>query len=115
MGENLQSCGYQVYIFLNLILLLLFKQLVVKMDGRWIDRLCTRKLKWKTSDDVNERIGQGCLITGLFLEGAQWDMENQCLVKQPPKQLLQELPVLKVIPIEAHKLKLHGTLETPVY
>ena len=52
---------------------------------------------------------------GLCEEGGRWDGENECLARQPPKQLLQELPVLKVIPIEAHKLKLHGTLETPVY
>merc|ERR1711881_781732 len=92
-------------------------QATCRKNGWPLDRstLYTQVTKWKTADDVNERIGQGCLITGLFLEGAQWDMESQCLVKQPPKQLLQELPVLKVIPIEAHKLKLHGTLETPVY
>lgn len=85
--------------------------------NKWpLDRstLYTQVTKWEKPDDVNERVS-GCLVTGLFLEGAQWDMQNQCLVKQPPKQLLQELPVLRVIPIESHKLKLHGTLETPVY
>ncbi len=43
---------------------------------------------------------------GLYLEGAGWDINEGCLVKQNPKQLIQDLPVMKVIPIESHKLKL---------
>jgi dynein heavy chain len=39
------------------------------------------------------------------LEGAGWDIKQSCIVKQNPKQLIQELPVMKVIPIESHKLK----------
>lgn len=48
----------------------------------------------------------GCFVDGLYLEGAGWDRENSCLVRQNPKQLIEELPVLKIIPIEAHRLKL---------
>nr|KAG5704650.1 hypothetical protein BaRGS_025292 [Batillaria attramentaria] len=56
-----------------------------------------------------------CFVHGLYLEGAGWDMKESCLVKQKPKQLIQELPVLKIIPIEAHRLKLQNTFRTPVY
>ena len=28
---------------------------------------------------------------------------------------MQELPILRIVPIEAHKLKLQGTFRTPVY
>ena len=48
----------------------------------------------------------GCFVSGLYLEGAAWDHHRGCLMRQKPKQLIQELPVLKVIPIEAHRLKL---------
>ena len=47
---------------------------------------------------------------GLYLEGAAWDTEKGCLMRQKPKQLIQELPVLKIIPIEAHRLKLQVAL-----
>lgn len=57
----------------------------------------------------------GCFIDGLYLEGAAWDRENCCLIRQSPKQLIQDLPVMKVIPIEAHRLKLQNTFRTPVY
>ena len=48
----------------------------------------------------------GCFVSGLFLEGAGWDKKNSCLMKQQPRQLIQDLPILKIIPIEAHRLKL---------
>ena len=48
----------------------------------------------------------GCFVHGLYLEGAGWDRHKGWLIKQKPKQLIQELPILKVIPIEAHRLKL---------
>ncbi len=50
-----------------------------------------------------------------YLEGASWDHLNGCLVRQPPKVLIQEMPVIQVIPVEAHKLKLTGTFKAPVY
>lgn len=45
-------------------------------------------------------------MSGLYLEGADWDIERGCLVKSKAKVLVVDLPILKVIPIEAHRLKL---------
>lgn len=57
----------------------------------------------------------GCFVKGLFLEGASWDLQRGCLAPQRPKQLVEELPILQVIPIEASRLKLQNTFRTPVY
>ena len=57
----------------------------------------------------------GCYVSGLYLEGAAWNVENQCLVRQPPKVLVQELPILQIIPVELSKLRLHGTIRVPLY
>lgn len=62
-----------------------------------------------------EKLDSGCYISGLYLEGAGWDVNRSCLVRQEPKVLVTELPILHVIPIEASKLKLHNTFKTPVY
>ena len=51
-------------------------------------------------------VNSGCFAHGLYLEGAGWDVKKTCLIRQRPKQLIQELPVLKIIPIESHRLKL---------
>lgn len=57
-------------------------------------------------DQVTEKAPSGCYVSGLFLEGARWDLKESCLSKSLPKVLIEELPILRVIPIEAHRLKL---------
>ncbi|KAM5191717.1 dynein axonemal heavy chain 10 [Mantella aurantiaca] len=92
-------------------------QATCRKNGWPLDRstLYTQVTKFHTAEEVTERPGQGCFISGLYLEGADWDIENSCLVKSKPKVLVVELPVLKIIPIEAHRLKLQNTFRTPVY
>lgn len=48
----------------------------------------------------------GCFVTGLYLEGGDWDMDSRCLVKSRPKVLVVQLPILEVIPIESCNLSL---------
>jgi dynein heavy chain len=67
------------------------------------------------ADQIRERPSNGCYIEGIFLEGASWDLKHKCLAPPIPKQLVQNLPILRIIPIEAHKLKLQNTFRTPVY
>eukprot|EP00048_Salpingoeca_helianthica_P012895 m.192407 g.192407 ORF g.192407 m.192407 type:complete len:3920 (+) comp15437_c5_seq100:290-12049(+) len=64
---------------------------------------------------IEERPASGCYVTGLYLEGASWDIKRNALAPPLPKQLQQELPILQIIPVETAKLKLHGTYRTPVY
>ena len=59
-------------------------------------------LKVKT----DSHLYSGCFVKGLFLEGAGWNNELGCLEKSQPKVLIQQLPILKIIPIEVHRLKL---------
>ena len=62
-----------------------------------------------------ERPEDGCYVHGLYLEGAAWDVERRCLARQQPKVLVQELPILQIIPVELSKLQLHGTIKVPMY
>ncbi|XP_074463065.1 dynein axonemal heavy chain 10 [Larus michahellis] len=77
--------------------------------------LYTEVTTYRTAEDIAEGSTQGCFVSGLFLEGADWDVEHGCLAKSKPGVLVVELPILKIIPIEAHRLKLQNTLRTPVY
>ncbi|CAF0851193.1 unnamed protein product [Rotaria sordida] len=92
-------------------------QATCRKNGWPLDKstLYTQVTQWETLEDVNERAHQGCFVTGLYLEGASWDIQRSCLTRQKPKVLIQELPVMKVIPIESHKLKLQNTFRCPVY
>ncbi|XP_059533127.1 dynein axonemal heavy chain 10 [Myotis daubentonii] len=92
-------------------------QATCRRNGWPLDRstLFTQVTKFQDADEVTERAGQGCFVSGLYLEGADWDLEKGCLVKSKPKVLVVDLPILKIIPIEAHRLKLQNTFRTPVY
>ncbi len=57
-------------------------------------------------DQVTEKAPSGCYVSGLYLEGARWNLDKACLERPNPKVLVEELPILRVIPIEAHRLKL---------
>ncbi|KAK6624941.1 hypothetical protein RUM44_011805 [Polyplax serrata] len=92
-------------------------QMACRKNGWPLDRstLYTAVTKYKNHDEVEDRPDQGCYIEGLYLEGARWDTETGALQRSLPKVLVEELPVVKVIPIERHRLKLQNTLRTPVY
>ncbi|UJR10037.1 hypothetical protein I4U23_014260 [Adineta vaga] len=78
-------------------------------------RFYTDVTNWQTIDDIDESIQGIPLIEGLHLEGARWDRENHCLTEQINKQLIQMMPLIKIIPIETHRVNLNNYLATPVY
>ncbi|GAB0094129.1 hypothetical protein DMENIID0001_093610 [Sergentomyia squamirostris] len=66
-------------------------------------------------DDIEERPTCGCYTSGLFIEGARWDAESNCLARSHPKVLLERLPVLLVTPTEEHRVKMQNIFQAPVY
>lgn len=42
-------------------------------------------------------------------------MDKGILVRQQPKELVFEMPIIQIIPAEANKLKIKNNLKTPVY
>ena len=50
----------------------------------------------KDSSTITERLISGCYVTGLFLEGASWNITTGALAPPLPKQLSQPLPILQV-------------------
>ncbi|KAK3539191.1 hypothetical protein QTP86_029601 [Hemibagrus guttatus] len=85
-------------------------QATCRKNGWPLDRstLYTHVTQYSSEEEVQEKPAQGCYVSGLYLEGADWDVEQGCLVRSKPKELVVQLPILKVIPIEAHRLKLQG-------
>jgi len=92
-------------------------QATCRQKGWALDRstLYSSVTEYASPEDIRDRPSNGCYVHGLFLEGASWDLEQRSLAPPIPKQLVQPLPILRVIPIEAHKLKLQNTFRTPVY
>jgi dynein heavy chain len=77
--------------------------------------LYTKVTRFTSPDEVDAKPLDGCYVEGIYLEGAAWDLEKSVLKPQDPKNLVVDLPILQVIPIEANKLKLNNTFRTPVY
>lgn len=75
----------------------------------------TNVTKFSEAKEVTKRLEHGTYVQGLYIEGARWNGEKDCLDYQRPKELVQEMPLLQVIPVEANKIKLRGTIKTPVY
>ncbi|KAJ0068950.1 hypothetical protein NL108_015209 [Boleophthalmus pectinirostris] len=92
-------------------------QTACRRNGWPLDRstLYTQVTQYRSEDEVPDRPSQGCFLSGLYLEGADWDMEQGCLVRSKPEVLVVELPILHIIPIEARRLRLQESLRTPVY
>jgi len=88
-----------------------------RAKGWPLDRssLFTKTTKYRSVEQVDAKPEFGALVQGLYLEGAGWDLDRSCLVKQRPKVLVEELPLMQIIPAEAAKIKLTNQLTTPVY
>lgn len=77
--------------------------------------LYTEVTKERNPANIKNKLPFGTYIQGLYLEGARWNIEKNALDYQHPKELIVEMPLVQIIPIEANRLKLRGTLRTPVY
>eukprot|EP00702_Spironucleus_salmonicida_P008256 EST49547.1 Dynein heavy chain [Spironucleus salmonicida] len=67
------------------------------------------------SAEVKSKLEFGTYLQGLFLEGASWSAEHECLVSSRKKELMVQLPLVKVIPAEASRIKLRNQFKAPVY
>ncbi|EFC47930.1 hypothetical protein NAEGRDRAFT_78559 [Naegleria gruberi] len=56
----------------------------------------------------------GCYLKGLYMEGARWDRENECVTESNPKELYSEMPIIWFKPV-ANKQPAKGCYECPVY
>ncbi len=92
-------------------------QTTCRSKGWALDKstLYTVVLKERDPAAITKRIDQGTYIQGMFIEGARWNTDKDCLDYQRPKELIEELPLVQIVPVEANKLKLRGTIRTPVY
>lgn len=92
-------------------------QQTCRTNGWSLDRstLYTKVTKYQLPEEIRKEPKRGKYVCGLYLEGARWDYEMKCLAKQIPKELVALMPVIRVIPEEINKVKLRGTLKTPVY
>jgi len=54
----------------------------------------TSVTKMKDASEVTARLDQGTYVQGLYIEGARWSIEDDCLDNQNPKELVTSMPLL---------------------
>lgn len=57
----------------------------------------------------------GVYISGLYMEGARWDIENGCITDCKLRELLSSMPVIYVRGVIAEKQDSKNVYECPVY
>lgn len=92
-------------------------QTTCRSKGWALDKstMYTQVTKIFDEKEVTKRLDQGTYVQGLYIEGARWNIEKDCLDVQNPKELVTLMPLVQIIPVEANKIKLRGTIKTPVY
>jgi dynein heavy chain, axonemal len=92
-------------------------QTACRQKGWPLDKstLYTKVTKVVDPHEIEQKPEFGCYVSGMYLEGAGWDVMQSVLKRQDPKVLLTELPVMQIIPVEASKRKLTNTFRAPVY
>lgn len=98
-------------------LLSAFVQASCRRRGWALDKstLYTRVTKITDPASITTALLDGAYVEGMYLEGARWEVQAACLARQFPKELIQLMPVIEIIPVEANRLKLRDELPTPVY
>ena len=71
-------------------------QTTCRSKGWALDKstLYTVVTKLRTPGEVKKKLEHGCYISGLYLEGAKWNKETDCLDYQDPKELVVEMPIV---------------------
>ena len=69
----------------------------------------------KTGEDITTKPEDGVFIYGLFLEGANWDAAEHCLIESNPKELFVNFPAIHLDPKTNRQLPTEGVYSCPCY
>lgn len=71
-------------------------QTTCRSKGWALDKstLYTIVLKERDPEMITKRIDQGTYIQGMYIEGARWNTDKDCLDYQRPKELVEEMPLI---------------------
>ena len=91
-----------------------YAKFIVALSNLYSVKISFQVLKEK-AEDLKQRPGSGCYITGLFLEGARWGYSLHELTESRPKELYTEMPVMWLKPCPNRVKPTSGIYECPVY
>lgn len=72
-------------------------------------------MKIKDHTEVPERPDDGCIIWGLFMEGARWNPDIHSVDESRPKELFTAMVPIHLLPVEKRVVPTQGIYKCPVY
>jgi dynein heavy chain len=86
------------------------KQNTLELDKLTVD---TRVTTYTSANMVPSKPKNGRYISGMYIEGARFDMEKLVIKKQKPKVLIYDMPILHIEPVLISKLKVRDRYMCP--
>jgi dynein axonemal heavy chain len=77
--------------------------------------LITEVTKKRNAEDITVAPREGVYVSGVYLEGARWDVNKGVLAESALKELCPEMPVLYLKPAPIEKADTKGTYHCPMY
>jgi dynein heavy chain len=69
----------------------------------------------RMAEEIDVPSKDGSYISGLFMQGARFDIQAGIIDKCRPREMFCEMPVINVRSVPVDKLDLKGAFEIPVY
>ena len=92
------------------------KQQTAQRSGAELDKLAiVTEVTKRTPAEIDAPAPDGCYISGLFLQGARWDVAAGAVDKSRPREMACELPVVKCRAVPLERLDDKGVYACPVY
>ena len=81
-----------------------------------LDKMCLQcDVTKKTKEDVSSPPREGAYVSGLFMEGARWDIQAGSVAESKLKELMPAMPIvlIKAVPVDRRDMK--NVYDCPVY
>jgi dynein heavy chain len=92
------------------------KQRTAQQTKAELDKLCIlTEVTKRQVEDVDVATRDGCLIHGLSLEGARWDVAGNIVERARPKEMFCPMPVINCKAVPKEKGEGSGVYQCPVY
>ena len=92
------------------------RQQTAQRNQQELDRLTiATDVTKRMAEEIDSASKDGAYITGLFMQGARFDIQAGIVDKCRPREMFCEMPVINIRSIPVDKLDLKGCYECPVY
>ena len=81
-----------------------------------LDKMCLQcDVLKKSREEIGEAPREGAYVSGLFMEGARWDIQTGMIAEAKLKELAPAMPVIYIRAIPLDRQEVKNIYECPVY